>query len=245
MAITKYTSTANTSWVCPRTGNYHVQCIGGGGGGATYGRTTGARGTSGGGGGAWAASRVWCIGGTTYTIAVGAGGAGGATNNANGANGGNTHFNNNEVKAAFGGRGTNAGGGGNAGLIANCVGNNLRDGGNAALYTTMTGGGGGAGAGICANGNNGTVPTGGAGGWNINQYVDGIPDQGGSGANGGASNTSGNNAALLGGAGGGGGGAGGNLGTTVKTGGNGMNGAVIITYADIWEKDTFTIFGRA
>jgi hypothetical protein len=216
-----YNSTANTSWTCPKNAIYVVECWGGGGGGASYGRTSAAHGSNGGGGGAYAKSTVTCVKDTVYTIGIGNGGAGSTTNNANGVNGTNSQFNNSAVRASFGGRGLVAGSTpGVAGTVANCVYNVIAyAGGNAATYALMVAGGGGAGGGNTAKGNNAIGSAGGIGGGG-----------GSTGGAGGASNTSGSPSSTR--AGGGGGGAGGNLGTTIKAGGNGNNGQIIITWND-------------
>jgi len=216
-----YNSTANTSWTCPKNAIYVVECWGGGGGGASYGRTTAAHGSNGGGGGAYAKSTVTCVKDTVYTIGVGQGGAGATTNNSNGTNGTNSQFNNSAVRAAFGGRGLVAGSTpGVAGTVANCIYTNVAyQGGNGATYALMVAGGGGGGASNVAIGNNASGATGGVGGGG-----------GSNGGTGGASNTSGTASPDR--AGGGGGGAGGNLGTTIKSGGTGNNGQIIITWND-------------
>lgn len=222
MASNQFNSTANTSWTCPHNGTYIVTCWGPGGGGATYGRTTNAHGGGGGGGGAYARSVVTCVKDTVYTIAVGGGGAGATSNNSNGSNGtANSHFNNNEVRAAFGLAGNRSGAGGAGGTVANSVGTGRNAGGAGAGNAAMVGGGGGAAgssAGTGPAGENGTPPNGGAGN-----------NGAGSGGSGGASNTSGSIGSIPGG---GGGGAGGNLGTTVKTGADGANGSVLIQWND-------------
>ena len=214
-----YTSTANVSWTAPKTAIYKVTCWGGGGGGGTYGRTTSAHGACGGGGGAWAYNGVvTAVKDTVYTIAVGVGGAGGAANNSNGTVGGDTHFNNNQIKGAGGLAGNRVSPAGAGGTTANSVGVSLSAGGAGAAYALMIGGGAGA-----AGSNAGTGPA-------ASGVTGGTGNNGaGSGGNGGASNAAGNNGVIPGG---GGGGAGGNLGTTVKVGGTGANGAILIEWND-------------
>ena len=229
MPNNQFNSTANTSWTCPHNGTFVVTCWGPGGGGATYGRTTNAHGAGGGGGGAYARATVTCVKDTIYTIAVGGGGAGATSNNTNGSNGtANSHFNNNEVRAAFGYRGVVGGTGGAGGSVANSIGSTGRNAGGAgAGNAAMVGGGGGA-----AGSSDGTGPAGG----------NGAPPNGGTGNNGagsggsgGASNTLGSPGTIPGG---GGGGAGGNLGTTIKVGGDGANGSVLITWNDFMDGAT-------
>jgi len=218
MGSVTYNSTANTSWLSPVSGTVKVEVWGGGGSAGHYGKTSSAHAAGGGGGGAYVRANVTVTLGTTYTIAVGGGGAN-AANNANGANGVNSQFNNNEIRAHFGGRGLNTGTAGEAGVLASCVvpaGGQEYNGGNGAANAAMVGGGGGAGGGDSAKGANASGATGGA-----------EANNGGGGGNGGASNTAGTLGTIPGG---GGGAAGGNLGTTFKRSENGRNGQVKITW---------------
>ena len=213
-----YNSTANTSWTAPQNGQFTVECWGAGGGGGQYGRTSSAHGAGGGGGGAYACSVVTCSNGTAYSISIGAGGLQ-QGNNSNGTTGANSHFNNNEVRAAGGIGGNRGGAGGAGGTTANSIGTVLNAGGQGASNSSTSGGGAGgaasnAGTGVAGSGTTGGVGNNGAG----------------NGGNGGAANTSGVDGTIPGG---GGGGAGSNGGTTLKAGGNGANGQIKIYWNDL------------
>ena len=201
-------STAGAGSFTPAcTGNYRVRVWGGGGGaGAGEWCWCGNQPGAGGGGGGYAEKTYSLVGGTAYTLTVGAGGVGGGTGacpTTNGTGGGTSTFNGPTVISSTGGGGglsgkngcsSNAGGAGGVGSGGTTNGNGTV--GVTAVYPTQTGANGGAGA----NG-------GGAGG---------AGSAGGAGA--------------IGNAPGGGGGGGSSNGGTVGNGGAGAVGRIEVSH---------------
>ena len=208
------------------TGDHTIILIGGGGGGAGGASSTNGRGGGGGGGGAACISVVSLTKDQTYDYSVGALGGGGAVNG-NGSNGAASTF-------VVGGTTYSAGGGGGGqaptvytggtpGTASNCDTN--RTGGTGGTGTAGDSAGGGSAAGTTADGNPGTVPTGGAA---VSLY-------GGKGGNGSiGNNVTGAPGELYGGGGGGG---------TGKTGsgGAGYGGYIRIE----WTIPTITVSGTS
>jgi polygalacturonase len=216
------TTSSNSPWtIPPGVTAIQVQMWGGGGGGGGVSVSTGGSYGAGGGGGGGAYTISTLTGltpGGTIAFSVGASGAAGpSTGNANGGAGGNTTFAGAiTANGGAGGGGTSTAGvagAGGAGGTANAPG--FKGGNGAAGGSTTSGGGGGSG-GTNSIGNNASVATGGA-------AVLG----GGAGANGltGSTHANGNNGSSPGG-----GGSGGfeNNGTTLRTGGAGGPGQIII-----------------
>lgn len=216
-----FTTTGNNTWYCPAgVTSITVECWGGGGagGGATGNPAAG----GGGAGGAYTRATIDVTPGTTYNLSVGAGGTGNTTTT--GPSGGSSWFNTSTALLAVGGTGgaratsnnqTAAGAisptTGNLGGAPNYYGGNGGTGG----ASGASGGGGGGSAGTASNGNPASGVTGGS-------AVTG----GGAGVNG--STTSGDGADNTNLGGGGAGGRAGNF--TDRSGGNGGNGKVIISY---------------
>jgi hypothetical protein len=256
-AVVQITSTATTTWLCPRTGVYRITCIGGGGSGGGGGSPTNSSATlqvggAGGGQGSVAVAYMSLTAGTLYTLAVGAGGAqvnGGAGNGSHagtaGNAGGNTTFTvGSVVVTAYGGGGGPAGG---ANSTTDILGGTY--GGN--LTTTFTpvptaatigppGYGGATWSGLHL-GLGGGIPVppgagGGGAGASASSTLGGLGGLGGAYASAGISGNTATTAGGAGGAGtqpgGGGGGGGGGAGTATSgaggTGGAGGAGAVLI-----------------
>lgn len=221
LSQTVETFTTSGTWRVPcGVTSVTVECWGAGGGGG--GKANNNNGQSGGGGGgAYSRSTLTVTPGDYLNYVVGAGGTGG-TGNTDGNPGGDTWFVSNILQLAKGGDGgrthSSGGNGGAGGNVAQSYGDFINRGGNGANATTTGGGGGGA-AGPLANGGDTTTSTGGTG----NTGIAGNLGTGGTGQTG---NGNGGNGILYGG---GGGGArrtsGGN-----RTGGNGRNGFIRITY---------------
>lgn len=219
---TTLTTSSNSPWtVPPNVTAIQVQMWGGGGGGGgVSASTSGSYGAGGGGGGgAYTISTLTGLTpGSTIAFSVGAGGtAGPSTGTANGGAGGNTTFAGaTTANGGAGGGGTStAGVAGTAGAGGTASSPGFKGGNGAAGGTTTSGGGGGS-AGTNSIGNNASVATGGAA----------VPG-GGAGANGitGSTHANGTNGFNPGG-----GGSGGfeNNGTTLRTGGAGAPGQIII-----------------
>ncbi|MDP2336943.1 MAG: hypothetical protein Q8N05_10950, partial [Bacteroidota bacterium] len=186
-----------------------VECWGAGGGGSSI-STSGAQG-GGGGGGAFASSSVAVLPGNSYTIVVG---AAGTASNA----GGNSSFNGAAIVAAGGNGGTNnSSTGGLGGTILASTGTTKYAGGNGANGGTTDSGGGGGGAGNGGDGGNASGLTAGIAGSGTGGGA------GGTGVSGSSDGNSGNNF------GGGGSGAVTNS-ATIRTGGTGASGQVIVSW---------------
>jgi hypothetical protein len=208
-AQTTSTFTASGNWICPQgVTSVTVEAWGGGGRGGNSSGGSGA--ASGGGGGAYAKKTITVTPGNTYSVMVGLGGDYQAI-----ANGGDSFFNNaTTVKAAGGSApGVNAVSGALGGLIVNCVGDVVYNGGNGGNSPATDSGGGGGGAGSNGNGGNGNLTTAGTG-----------TSIGGGNGGSGVSSGVGSYSALT--IGGGGGGAAGNN----YAGGYGARGEVRITF---------------
>lgn len=204
------TFNATTTWTVPAgVTSVTVQAWGGGGHGAN--RTTFGRG-GGGGGGAYAIKVVAVTPGTVLNVNVG---AGSTDNNP----GGDSWFIDTATVLAKGGTSalndnTTAGSGGSLSLS---IGDDTNSGGNGAAAGTNSGGGGSsAGTAINGNGVNASAQTGGN-----------APTGGGDGGNGRASSGDGQTGSAPGGGGGGGFK---NSGSTIRYGGNGGNGRIILTW---------------
>jgi hypothetical protein len=250
-AVTQITSTATTTWLCPKTGLYRITCVGGGGSGGGGGSPTNASATTqvGGGGGGQGENRQQVqtlTAGVLYALTIGLGGAqvaGGAGNGlhagTSGNAGGNTTFSGATTIVASGG-GSGTGGAGNSttdvqggayGGGANVVGYSVLPGfGGTTFHAVALGLAGGAGVGY--------GPGGGAAGASASSTLGGNAGLGAvfTAAN---VNSSGNTASSAGGGGGtggqpggGGGGGGGGAGVATSgaggTGGAGGNGAIYI-----------------
>lgn len=216
-AQTSQTFTSSGTFVVP-AGVTTVQVEAWGGGGAGGGATTTNVGGGGGGGGAYAKSTgIAVTSGSSYTVTVGQGATG---TTGNGASGTSSSFNTSTVVAAGGSGGiANTGGAGGAGgTTAASTGTTKFAGGNGAAGSGGNSGGGGGGAGTTAAGGNASGLTAGAGG----------ATGGGAGGAGLSSAGDGNNGATYGG-GGSGGRRGGSISFT-RTGGDGADGRVIITW---------------
>jgi len=215
MAITVETFlTAGTStWTCP-TGvtSVQVECYGGGGAGCGVKNAIDGGAGGGGAGGQYAKKQVTVVPGTDYTLVVGAGAAG---SNIGGLTGGDSKFATTTV-IAKGGVGAAISSFG-AGSTTGGVGDTVRAGGSGAIAGGGYSGAGGGGAGSTSAGANGVNPTGGAGG-------------GGQAGSGGGSRSTGTIAGRPGNqAGGAGGGAWVDI-TGSAAGGDGGDGAVVLTY---------------
>ncbi|MEI6821286.1 MAG: hypothetical protein WCL51_05090, partial [Bacteroidota bacterium] len=224
-----FTTTGNSTWVCP-TGvtSVVVECIGaGGGGGGTSAATTGG---SGGAGGSYSKSVLTVVPGTTYYLTVGTGGTAGSNTGGNGGTGGNSFFGNSvagtqtgatcAAVGGAGGNGSTAGNGIASGSTTGNVGSLFWAGGNGgtavgALGVTSSGGGGG-GAGSASVGGNSTTTTAGTGGTGTLT--------GGAGAVG----KSASGAGAVGTQPGGGGGGGYRTSSTARAGGAGGAGKIVI-----------------
>jgi len=220
-----YTS-GSGQFTAEMTGSHTIILIGGGGGGAGGASSTNGRGGGGGGGGAACISVVSLTQGQNYNYSVGTLGSAGAVDG----NGGNGIASTFVVGATTYSAGGGGGGkapvvytGGTAGTASNCDTN--RTGGTGGTGTAVDSAGGGSAAGTTANGNPGTVPTGGAA---VSLY-------GGKGGNG----STGNNVAGLTGEAYGGGGGGG----TGKTGGGGTGYGGYIRIE--WTLPTITVSGTS
>jgi hypothetical protein len=240
-----FTTTGSDTWTAPTTIQspitYWIVGGGGGGGGAHD------NGSAGGGGGGAAITGTYAIvAGTTYSLVVGAGGAGGTGITGNvppetdGSGGIASSFDvGNGGPVAPGGEG----GFKSRGLPQNGIGG--------AAATDVSGGGGGrgqssagaggGGGGAAASGTNGTAGspgTAGTGGTGISftipGYNGGNSQSYGNGGNGGVNRTTvvgTSGSANTGNGGGGGGAAGGSPPTSIRMGGNGGSGLVIIQYS--------------
>ena len=209
-----FTTTGTNSWVAP-AGVTSITVEAWGAGGAGGGVTSGSVGAGGGGGGAYArTTSVIVTPGTSYTLTVGAGGNGGT---GNGPAGGASSFNTSVVVAAGGAGGVaNSGGAGGAGgSTAASTGAFEFAGGNGAAGAGGNSGGGGGGAGTANNGGNASGVTAGTGG----------ATGGGAGGAGVTSSNDGNNGNTFGG-----GGSGGRRNLINRSGGDGANGRVIISW---------------
>lgn len=226
-----YTSGSGT-WTAPaNVTSVVVEVWGGGGGGG--GNTTNSDGAGGGGGGAYSQSTIAVTPGNNYAYSVGSGGAGGSSGTYNGAAGGDTYFIDSATVMAKGGAGgngktagTNPGTGGLGGAAASGVGTvkfSGGDGDNGRNNPNGQGGPGGSSAGTAADG----TTTGGTQAW-ATVTAAAPPAGGGIGGNGGTQGQNGN--APASGNGGGGGGSGDVTNAGPRTGGNGTNGKIIITW---------------
>lgn len=227
--------TQNTKWTCPLgVTNLLVECWGGGGaGGGVVGRYS----TGGGGaGGAYARRQLSVVPGTEYDIIVGWGGEG---NGATGAPGGASYFDNPKVVFAEGG---NGGGGAPDNYInsspalgssLNSIGDLVSAGGSGSYgdFIRLYSGAGGGAAGLSTDGGNAVKAYGGKG----------ILPYGGNGADGAFEYANGLNGFIYGGAGSGGilSGKEGSSSSDSREdplrigyvlGGNGAQGAVLLTY---------------
>jgi len=227
--ISKVYSTPGTyQWKCPPgVTSVTVECLGGGGGGGRGGITSGAGGDGGGGGAYSKKLNIAVTPGELYTVEVGAGGNSDTT-------GGDTWFKSLITVLAKGGQhGQHHDGGfalGKGGQASAGVGDVKFSGGDGAGNALNAGGGAGSSAGTAANGAAGLVPTvpevGGAGGT--------APAGGGNGGKGGNIDRDGN----IGSAPGGGGGGAGRGSSTIKKGGKGAGGKIILTYAGVYDTDS-------
>jgi hypothetical protein len=242
---TYYRLLTGTSWSVPNdwnSSNNEVYLIGGGGGGSgsivTGSTGTHVSGSGGGGGGFTKLTNVTLTANGTVSYAIGAAGSAGSgsASASTGGNAGNTTFNITDV--AYGGGGaranttaaipgsagtgtTNNGGSGGTGTVAGNVSNAGAGGG---------GSGGTDGAGVNGGNNSSTtIGSGGAGNNNVSDYVlVGIISYG-DGGNGGTTTSAGVAGSVYGGGGGGGGTAASSA--TVRAGGIGTQGAILIRYA--------------
>jgi hypothetical protein len=229
------TFTTSGTWTCPAgVTSVTVQCWGGGGaGGSGTNGNTSANAAGGGGGGAFAQSTLSVTPGTQYTVTVGAGGASTSptTGTLTGGSGGNSWFGGPSAILAAGGAGgsnstavaiggipvTLEGIGGPGGSAASSIGTFVYSGGNGFTPTAdSSGGGGGGSAGTNAAGNSAASITG------ATAVV-----SGGAGGTGGTGSANGNAGSPPGGGGGGEAG-----GTSLRSGGAGATGQVIITYSN-------------
>lgn len=224
-----YTS-GSGNWTAPaNVTSVIVEVWGGGGGGG--GNTTTSDGGGGGGGGAYSRSTLAVTPGNDYAYSVGAGGNGG--NGANGTAGGDTYFIDAATVMAKGGAfgygktgGFAPGAGGLGGAAAAGFGDVKFSGGNGDNGRNNNrgrGGPGGSSAGTAANG----TTTGGTQAWGT-VIAAAPPAGGGIGGNGGLEGQNGN--APASGNGGGGGGSGDVTTGGARTGGNGANGKIIISW---------------
>ena len=233
------------TWPAPATIQSPITywIIGGGGGGAgAYDQ----RGNGGGGGGAFITGTYAVVGGTAYTIVVGAGGAGGTGRGSGGGVDGTAFDGTDGTSSSFdaAGGGPVAAGGGK-GLI----GAPFRTGGTGGLVTTGGGGGdgggrGGGGGGAGGNGTNGSLGlgTGAPGGEGISFTIPSLsPQVYGEGGNGGENPLSDYTVGADGSAYSGKGGGGGSAAAAqppaadglIKMGGDGGSGLVVIEYSAI------------
>jgi hypothetical protein len=213
---TVQTFTSNGTFTAPPGVNsITVEAWGGGGaGGGAIGNNN--RQGGGGGGGAYRiVNNIAVIPGNTYTITVGNGGNG---STGNGTAGGATTatFGATTVTATGGARGLGASGGSNGAGGAGGTGGTFDGGDGANGGNNGSRGGGGSSAGTGANGNDGS---------NSNRDGGAAPTGGGRGGNG-VDNDNGEDGQTPGGGGGGGE----RTGNTNRSGGNGANGQVRITY---------------
>jgi hypothetical protein len=228
--VETYSTAGTYTWICPAgVTSITVQAWGGGGaGGGVIGPSAVGRAGGGGGGGAFATNTISVTPGNSYTVNVGAGGIGvsGATGN----NGGASSFNTNSVIAAggIGGFGhtsstvSTAMNGGSGGLSSSCTP-------SSGAFNGGTGGASTTGTGPSSGGGGGSAGTSGAGG-SASGATAGIAGStgGGVGAAGTSTNGNGTNASALGG--GGSGARASSSSNSVRTGGNGFSGKVLITY---------------
>ena len=218
-----YTTASSFMWVCPpNVTSVQVQCWGAGGGGGNSNNNF-INGGHGGGGGAFSQTTINVIPGTTYYLSVGQGGAGAPISSTTLAgNGGDTWFNttniiptnNSGVLAKGGLRGPNNTSVtiNNGGPSSSGFGTIKYQGGNGYTGTLSGGGGGGSSAGINSNGVNSisflgaSAPTGGGNGGDGSNSVNGLPGISPGGGGGGSDDFSN------------------------KSGGNGANGQIKLTY---------------
>lgn len=182
------------------------------GGGGKAGNRTSNGATGGGGGGAYSSSVLTVTPGTTYTVTVGTGSTSAAA-------GGDSWFNSTSTLLAKGGNSSanNSNAAGTGGLASAGVGTIKHDGGSGAAGSNGNyGGGGGSSAGSAANG---TTTT--------NANGAGAPANGGDGGNGTNNNGNGSNGSTPGG--GGGGCRSGNMNPN-RSGGNGANGRIKVSW---------------
>jgi subtilisin-like proprotein convertase family protein len=227
-AQTTQTFNSSSSWTPPAgVTSVTIECWGAGGSGGGNSNTN--DGGGGGGGGAYSKGTVTVVPGTPYTVTVGTGGNG--NSGSNGSPGGDSWFSTNtSVMAKGGGAGlepTGPGGvAGTGGQASAGFGNIIKfSGGNGGAgrdNSTGTGGGGGSSAGTAANGAAGAVGAGSAGAGGT------APAGGGNGGNGGASTSNGSDGVTPGG-GGGGSGDKSTFGSN-RSGGDGANGRITVTY---------------
>jgi len=244
------TLTSGTNWLCPTSGTYLVNVIGGGGGGGGGGSTTTVSGTAtgggGGGSGATATGILSLTAGTLYPYSIAAASAGGAGGAAAGTNAGSSGTNGNATTFATGPLVRAAGGGAGAGGAVSNATQNINGGcyGYAAGTTALGAGIGGPAnvAGIVALGGGGPVSaSAGAGGGGGNGGATNLGGTGGGAGTATAGGTAGTNAAAGTGAGtagaaasstaygaGGGGGGGGNNSLAGGAGGAGAPGVIYI-----------------
>ncbi|MBK7965338.1 MAG: proprotein convertase P-domain-containing protein [Bacteroidetes bacterium] len=228
-AQTTQTFNSSSSWTPPAgVTSVTIECWGAGGSGGGNSNTS--DGSGGGGGGAYSKGTVTVVPGTPYTVTVGTGGNG--NSGSNGSPGGDSWFSTNTSVMAKGGgagletSGGNGGVGGTGGQASAGFGNIIKfsggNGGTGRNNSTGTGGGGGSSAGTAANGANGAVGAGSAGAGGT------APTGGGNGGNGGASASNGSDGITPGG-GGGGSGDRSTFGSN-RSGGDGANGRITVTY---------------
>jgi hypothetical protein len=244
-SYTYYNLTSGTSWSVPANWNNSVNNVyliggGGGGSGSVVASSTGSHnsGSGGGGGGFTALTNTTLTPGGTVSYAIGAAGAAGtgSTSSSTAGGGGTTTFN---ISNTAGGGGGAATGLGTATVGTAGTGSTFNGGaggsGTAPNSNTTNAGGGGAGsgglngAGVSGGANSGaTIGAGGAGNNNLGDYlfVSGAPY--GDGGNGGATAAVGVAAAGRGGGGGGGGTTAGS--STVRAGGLGTQGVIVLRY---------------
>ena len=224
---------ATTTWVCPTgVSQALVYCWGSGGAGGTATGSTSYRATGGGGaGGAFAGGLFSSTAGTSYTVTVGAVVTSSSSNGV-AVNGNPSWFNTAGTIYAEGGAGgksvvVSSGvllGAGGVGSSSSSIGTTKNKGGNGytsldASAATGTSAGGGGSGGSTATGTSATSSSGGAAG---------LPDGGAGGAGGSSPGTSG--AGSAGTTPGGGGGGWAALSTSVRAGGSGGVGQVIVYY---------------
>lgn len=231
--------TATGTWTCPtNVFSVQVEAWGGGGSGGTAVGQTGFRAAAGGGaGGAYVKSnRIAVTPGTVYTVTVGAGGVS-VNSNGTATPGGDTWFSSSSTVLARGGAGANSLATSNAdltspggvGTAAGSIGDVKNAGGSGSAGFNPSGGGyaggGGSSAGTSAAGNSAVNTATGAT----------APAGGGKGGNG--RTTNGGNGTAGTAPGGAGGGAWAAAFTSVRAGGSGAAGKVVLTYVIVTEPE--------
>lgn len=235
--ITQFTTTGQTTWVCPSSVKRVEYLVVAGGGGGGNGYDTG--GGGGGGGGMVLTGYLDVTPGLTYSIQVGFGGTGGAgtrTNNS-GTDGGNSYFSSVTALGGKGGLGSRSapagvGVGGSAQVSSTSAPGGGNGGGNAGSAKGGCGGGGGGagGAGSTSTGSANVPVSGGAGGAGTSSSITGVSVTYGAGGAGARGNllVNGANGNDNIGKGGGGGSCASNC---AGSGGNGSNGSVTLKYS--------------